>query len=38
MKEMNLDHGTVVTTSEEETIDVESGTISVVPVWRFLIS
>ena len=38
MKEMNLDHGTVVTTSEEETIDVESGTISVVPIWRFLLN
>ena len=38
MKEMNLDHGTVVTTSEEETIDVESGTISVVPVWRFMLN
>ncbi len=37
MVELNVDHGTIVTRGEEELIQVESGSIAVVPVWRFLL-
>ena len=37
MDELNLNSGTIVTRSEEERIDVESGRIDVVPAWRFLL-
>lgn len=37
MKEIKIDHATVVTSNEEETIETDSGTISVVPAWRFLL-
>lgn len=38
MAEMELTQSTIVTRNEEEQIPVESGTISVVPAWRFLLS
>lgn len=38
MKELNLTAGTIVTRSEEETLAVEAGEISVVPTWRFLLN
>jgi len=37
MAELKLTTGTIVTRNEEEEIQVDSGTISVVPVWRFLL-
>jgi hypothetical protein len=37
MAELGLKTGTVVTRNEEERIDVEAGTIDVVPAWRFLL-
>ena len=37
MAELGAKAGTIVTRNEEEQIDVESGTIKVVPVWRFLL-
>jgi len=36
MAELGLKTGTIVTRNEDERINVESGTISVVPAWRFL--
>ncbi len=38
MTELNLPHGTIVTRNEEEEIQVASGKINVVPVWRFLLN
>ncbi|MCZ7556584.1 MAG: ATP-binding protein [Bacteroidia bacterium] len=38
MKELKLSHGTIVTRNEEERIQVDSGTIDVLPAWRFLLS
>ena len=38
MDELKLSSGTIVTRGEEEQIQVESGKIDVVPVWRFLLS
>ena len=38
MAEQNIDSGTIVTRSESEQIITDSGTIEVVPVWRFLLS
>jgi predicted AAA+ superfamily ATPase len=38
MAELKLDAGTIVTRGEEEQIQIESGTIDVVPVWRFLLN
>jgi len=38
MKEMELTSGIIVTRGEEEQIVVESGTIDVVPAWRFLLN
>ncbi len=38
MVELNLAAGTIVTRGEEERIQVESGTIDVVPAWRFLLN
>lgn len=37
MTELGLTTGTLVTRNEDERIDVGSGTIEVVPVWRFLL-
>ena len=37
MAELDLDTGTIVTRNEDEKIDTRSGTIDVVPVWRFLL-
>lgn len=37
MAELDLKTGTIVTRNENESINVESGTIDVVPVWRFLL-
>jgi predicted AAA+ superfamily ATPase len=35
--EMGLKTGTIVTRNEDERMDVEAGTIGVVPAWRFLL-
>ena len=37
MRELSLERGTIVTRLEEETIEVGTGIISVVPAWRFLL-
>lgn len=37
MAELGVGSGTIVTRNEEEQIDVEGGTIKVVPAWRFLL-
>jgi uncharacterized protein len=37
MAELGTKTGTIVTRNEEEKIDVEGGTIKVVPAWRFLL-
>jgi len=37
MAELGLKTGTVVTRNEDERMDVEAGTIEVVPAWRFLL-
>jgi predicted AAA+ superfamily ATPase len=37
MTELNLTQGIIVTRTEEEQIQVDFGTIDVVPVWRFLL-
>ncbi len=37
MAELGLEAGTIVTRNEAERIDVQSGTIDVVPAWRFLL-
>ena len=38
MVELNLTESAIVTRNEEEQIQVESGTIKVIPAWRFLLS
>lgn len=38
MSELNLSHGLIVTRNEDEQIQVDSGPIDVVPVWRFLLN
>jgi predicted AAA+ superfamily ATPase len=38
MTELSLTEGTIVTRKDDEQIQVESGIINVVPVWRFLLS
>jgi hypothetical protein len=38
MAELKLAAGTIVTRGEEEQIQIESGTIDVVPAWRFLLN
>lgn len=38
MAELKLSQGIIVTRHEEEQIQVDSGTIDVVPVWRFLLN
>jgi len=38
MAELGLKTGTIVTRNEEERIETESGTIEVVPVWRYLLN
>lgn len=37
MTELKLDHSFVVTSNEEETVESDSGTISVVPAWKFIL-
>jgi predicted AAA+ superfamily ATPase len=37
MAEQNLKEGVIVTRNEEDKIETESGIISIVPVWRFLL-
>lgn len=37
MAELEMRSGTIVTRSENEQIQVESGEIDVVPAWRFLL-
>lgn len=37
MDELNLRQGSIVTRGDEERISVQSGTIDVIPVWRFLL-
>jgi hypothetical protein len=37
MAELGLKTGTIVTRNEEERIDIETGSIKVVPAWRFLL-
>lgn len=38
MAELNLSLGFIVTRHEEEQIVVDSGTIQVIPAWRFLLT
>jgi hypothetical protein len=38
MAELNLTSAAIVTRGEEERIQVEPGTIDVMPAWRFLLS
>ena len=38
MAELNLTQGTIVTRGEQEQIQVASGTINVVPAWRFVLN
>jgi len=38
MAELGLTSGTIVTRNDDEQIDIERGTISVVPIWRFLLN
>lgn len=35
MRELGVERGTIVTRNEEEKISVDSGTVEVVPAWRF---
>jgi len=37
MAELNLKTGTIVTRNEDGRMDVEAGTIEVIPAWRFLV-
>ena len=37
MAELQIPLSTIVTRNEQETIDTESGTIEVIPIWRFLL-
>lgn len=37
MAELDLEEGLLVTQNEEERISVESGSIRVLPAWRFLL-
>jgi len=37
MAELNLNSGTIVTRADREQIDVDPGTINVLPAWRFLL-
>jgi len=37
MAELDLKNGTIVTRNEEERMEVEAGTIEVIPAWRFLV-
>jgi len=38
MAELQLTEGIIVTRSEDEVIQTESGQITVVPIWRFLLN
>jgi predicted AAA+ superfamily ATPase len=38
MLELGLDSGTIITRNEEELIDVDNGRITLIPIWRFLLS
>jgi len=35
--ELGVRRGTVVTRDEEELVEVEGGTVEIVPAWRFLL-
>jgi hypothetical protein len=37
MVELGLKNGIIVTRNEEERIDSETGTIEVIPAWRYLL-
>ena len=37
MLDLNVANGTIITRNEAETVNVQSGTIEIVPVWRFLL-
>ena len=37
MSELGLTTGTIVTRNEDESVDASSGTIRVIPAWRFLL-
>jgi hypothetical protein len=37
MAELGLSTGTIVTRNEDERLDVDAGTIEVLPAWRFLL-
>jgi predicted AAA+ superfamily ATPase len=37
MAELGLKTGTIVTRNEDDRVQVEAGTIDVVPAWRFLL-
>lgn len=38
MADLGLKFGTIVTQDEEDKIEVEAGTIEVIPAWRFLLN
>ena len=38
MRELKITSSTIVTRREEGTVEVDSGTVSLVPAWRFLLS
>jgi predicted AAA+ superfamily ATPase len=38
MTELNLSQGTIATRGEDEQIQVESGKISIMPAWRFVLN
>lgn len=38
MKEQRIDHGTIVTRTESEKIELDNGTIEVVPAWKYLLT
>jgi len=37
MAELGLKTGTIVTRNEDERVDAETGTIEVIPAWRYLL-
>ncbi len=37
MAELKIKTGTIVTRNEEEHVDIDGGSIQVIPAWRFLI-
>ena len=38
MAELKLETGYIVTRNEEEQIEIESGTVILLPVWQFLLN